>query len=110
MRTWVSRQEVEALAAVEMLLSDIHAAGIADRAVDHGDLPMVAVADRMQPVERRVGAIRIPAAFISRHSRGSDAHVSQRIIEQPHLDARLRLLDQDLLQALGEWSAPQMKY
>ena len=52
-RTWVSRQEVELLAAVQVFLADVHAARVADFAVDDRDLAMIAVADGMQVVKRR---------------------------------------------------------
>ena len=95
--------EVESRSAVEMLLADVHAARIADLAVDDGDLAMVAVADRVQMPQRRG----------RRHSDARRLHVldigavqmgvgSQRIIEQPHLDSRPRLLAQDLFQLFGE--------
>jgi hypothetical protein len=70
-----------------MLLSDIHAAGIADHAVDHGDFALVAVADRKQLVERRGGRhvdprrLHVPDIGAVHMSLGA-----YRIIEQPDLD------------------------
>src|SRR5687767_10106391 len=42
-------------AAIDMLLADIEPAGIADDIVDDGNLAVVAVADRVEPPEARVG-------------------------------------------------------
>ena len=53
----------EALAAVDVLLADVHAAGVADLAVDDDDLAVVAVVDAQQvgdvglaPARRRAPA------------------------------------------------------
>ena len=41
--------KLEVLAAIQMLLTHVEAANVTNVTINHGDLAMVAVADRMQP-------------------------------------------------------------
>ncbi len=84
----------EALAAVDVLLAHVHAAGVADDAVDHDDLAVVAVVqlEEVLDVGTHLGACgRQPLQLVLLEADAADV-----VVEDAHLDAGRQSVEQDL--------------
>src|SRR5687768_11399305 len=94
---------LEGRAAVDLLLADVEAAGIADDTVDDGDLAVIAVADRVQPVHPRrrhhLDAARLQLPAIARVHAEERA---ERVVEDAHLDALGCLPEENRLHLLTD--------
>ncbi len=83
----------EALAAVDVLLADVHAAGVADLAVDHHDLAVVAVVDAQEVGDVGADLGARPGELLELALLERDA--SHPVVHDADLDAGREPVEQD---------------